>query len=126
MGIASAKRWLRERRSTVLSCALIPIAILSGHPEFGCICADGHYEFFCRGGRPVRCSHEATAPLAAIDSGCSCCPKSAVDDAARNCCHRDVSGDASGRNHGPQVGSKRCCTPVLRNTTERVLTAQAS
>ena len=128
---AQLNRTIRRRSRAVVMWAMVPLALLSGRPVSGCICADGHYEPFCGGG--PRLASDAASQQTAGDAtgrGCSCCDKSRADDRNRSCCnaktdccrrsssaHRADSSDA-------RVAGKSCCTPVLR--TDLVTIAASS
>ncbi len=124
-------RWLRSRIRALVAFALIPVALLSGQPVHGCICADGHYEFFCRAGHRASRHQEETDTASTIAESCSCCHKADAGKTSHDCC-KGATGccDSAKRQSqdpqhpaSPYLSGKGCCTPVVSDATERTLTA---
>ena len=122
-------RWLRSHVRALIALALIPVALLSGQPVHGCICADGHYEFFCRAGHRASGHQEKEAASATTES-CSCCHKPDAGKTSHDCCHgatgcgntaQQQSQDTERQAH-PHLSGKGCCTPVVGSAIERTLT----
>ena len=111
---------------------MVPLAVLSGQPVYGCICADGHYELFCQAGRcPGKAKAAAANPgSTAACCGCSCCADAGPKDASHACCKARVAGLAraacghqSGNSSAQHVGNKGCCTPVVQQATVATVVA---
>lgn len=103
--------------------AMIPLAIWSGQLSAGCICADGHYEPFCRAhlcpGRHAGDAEQAQSACSCC--GCSWCARASSTESSRVCCTGDI--DCCHRPSSPHqpVGigqclqGKACCTPVVQS-----------
>jgi hypothetical protein len=109
---------------------LIPVALFSGQPVHGCICADGHYEFFCRAGHRASEHQESDATSATAES-CSCCHKLDAGKTSHDCCQvatgccnaaEQRSQDLK-RQAPSHFSGKGCCTPVVSDAVELTLTA---
>lgn len=118
-------RLIRSRSRAVVLWAMIPLAILSGRPVSGCICADGHYELFCRGelhgADDSNSRHEHSG---ARSDACSCCDKGSAGKDQRSCCRGKSdccrsNSDAGGGD--TRDAGKSCCTPVLRSDLASVI-----
>lgn len=120
--------WLiKQLQKTVRAltvCAMVPAAVLSGLPAFGCICADGHYELFCQAGH---CSNEEEHQ----GSGCTCCTSVEAQANEHKCCQRKTAccrGTESKckdqlSSSSLRVGDKGGCTPAIREAAATTLTA---
>jgi hypothetical protein len=122
--------WLRSRVRDLVAIALIPVALLSGQPVNGCICADGHYAYLCRAGHRTARHQESDVASASTES-CSCCHHADVGKTSHDCCTEDADccgskqQEPQGAQHQvyPHISSKGCCTPVVSDAVERTLTA---
>jgi hypothetical protein len=92
--------------------AMLPLVLLSGQPVFGCICADGRYEPFCRIQLWPGSQTDARQPtVEKTRCGRSCCEKGAVDQGARDCCKGETNG--CGQSDGAAGG--KGCTPIVKS-----------
>lgn len=103
----------RKRSRGAIFVAMVPLVFLNGWPIGGCICADGHYEPFCRGcGRTANSSADH-ALAASTCCGHTCCARHTDSDADRSCCkgHNCCEQSQQGTSNEPGVRGP-CCTPV--------------
>lgn len=110
-------RFVRRRLRPAVVWAMVPLAALMASPVSGCICADGHYEQFCRAyvGRTA----EGGANHGPRGTGCasSCCQ---ADEGSACCLERGRLADSHNQSvvNGSvcerSVCGSGCCTPVVQ------------
>src|SRR5688572_24761996 len=90
-------------RSKLLASLVLIAFMLGAFPRTGCICADGHYELFCR--RHV---------VAGETANCSCCHAKSRCCQTSSCC-TEASNPASGERlpRLTAISAQGCCHPVL-------------
>ena len=118
-------RLIRGRTRAVVLWAMMPLAIFSGRPVSGCICADGHYELFCRGrlnaGKDLAFGHKHSQ---AATGACSCCDSGHGGKVHRSCCQGKsdcCQTPSNADSNKVRVAGKSCCTPVLRSELVSVI-----
>lgn len=112
---ASLNRLVRSRFRAIVAWAMVPLAVLSGRPVSGCICADGHYEPVCRAALCAGSNSTAGPRNSTSCCGCSCCGQTLSDQSPSRCKDRTSCCQKAGALH-PADGrslSKKCCTPVV-------------
>ena len=126
---AHLNRLVRGHSRAAVLWAMMPLAILASRPTSGCICADGHYEPFCRGG--LHAANDSTPGHEhsnAASGACSCCDKCHAGKDHRSCCQGKSDccrGTTSADGSDAGVAGKSCCTPVLRSELVTVVAASS-
>ena len=93
----------RLHRSKLLVSMVLVVFAVGAIPRTGCICADGHYEFFCR--RHV---------IAGETASCSCCHAKRRCCQTNSCCNHSSQPASGERLPSPAaIGAQGCCHPVM-------------
>lgn len=110
-------RFVRRRLRPVVVWAMVPLAALMASPVSGCICADGHYEQFCRAYVGRVAEGGANHGPRATGCGSSCCQ---AREGSACCPQRGRLPDSHNQSvvHGSvcerSVCGSGCCTPVVQ------------
>ncbi len=100
-------------RERLLSLVMLPAFLLGTLPPSACICADGHYEPFCR---VAICRALASGSSSTACCGCSCCKGRSSNQGGESCC---AGKSSCTQQHGSTpvggVAAKAgsCCQPIV-------------
>lgn len=114
---------LRHILRTCLVLALIPLTVFNGRVTAGCLCSDGHFEPFCRGGS---CCSGAGGTTQPGSCGCAkCCCQSKSGDHKKSCC-RGANLPSGLTERSDSESSKSCCHPLTKSpmAPDKVFTPQ--
>lgn len=111
----------RNRLRAVAVWAMLPLAMINGRLQAGCICPNGQFSSQCRA---ASCPGNGAASETSATGccGCSCCTQS--DNGSHECCQKQSHKSSHG-NSVPREGrlSQRGCVPAFEvHTTPVVLT----
>jgi hypothetical protein len=111
MKTLSPQRLVKRFGRSAIVLALVPLIFFAGLPQFGCICADGHFEQFCPVLREARAAARHHASNHATCCGCVGCRNAPGN---KPCCPANKAPAS------PQTGqsclngvSGCCCTPAV-------------
>lgn len=93
---------------TFLVLAMIPLTVFNGRAAAGCICSDGHFELFCRGGSGCSVLSKNQS------SGCGKCCGQSKPKIKKSCCaSQSVPGPCAEHSESDKPGS--CCHPLMHS-----------
>ena len=103
---------LRHILRTCLILALIPLTVFNGRASAGCLCSDGHFEPFCRGGS---CCSRSGSTAQPGSCGCAqCCCQSKSGEHKKPCCRgANLPSGLTERSESEQA--KSCCHPLTQS-----------
>jgi hypothetical protein len=102
---------LRHILRTCLVLAMIPLTVFNGRATAGCICSDGHFELFCRGGG---CCSGASKNQQTGFCGCGkCCGQS--KPGTKKSCFAGKGVPSGCAQHSESDKPGNCCHPLTHS-----------
>ena len=90
---------------------MIPLTVFNGRAAAGCICSDGHFELFCRGGSCCSVSSK-NQPTGLCGCG-KCCGQSKPGTQKSCCAGKSVPGACARHSESDKPGG--CCHPLTHS-----------